>query len=317
MLAYSGKGRFVTERIDLENLVQQMAQLLEVSTSKKAALRYDFARNVPPIEGDTSQIRQVAMNLITNASEALGESGGTISVATGTMHCDRAYLGQTYLDDGLSEGVYSYLEVSDTGSGMNTATVSKVFEPFFTTKFAGRGLGLAAVLGIVRGHKGAIKVATEPGKGSTFRVLFPAQAPAVDCEHERRVRCGPMWKRKAVLLVDDEAPIRRLAGRMLKRLGFGVVTAGDGRQAVEIFERDPERIACVLLDMTMPEMDGDECLRELRRIREDVPVILSSGYNQQALSHRFAGRGPAGFLEKPYQLDQLARQLEEILKPAT
>jgi PAS domain S-box-containing protein len=178
MLAYSGKGRFVIEPLDLRGVVEQMTHLLEVSVSKNAVLRYEYGRGVPHVDADATQVRQVIMNLVTNASDAIGERSGVVSVATGAMECDRAYLSETYLDDDLEEGVYAYIEVSDSGSGIEPDSVDKIFDPFYSTKFTGRGLGLAAVLGIVRGHRGAIKVYSEPGEGSTFKALFPAREHA-------------------------------------------------------------------------------------------------------------------------------------------
>ncbi|MCP4678153.1 MAG: PAS domain S-box protein [Deltaproteobacteria bacterium] len=175
MLAYSGKGKFIVKRMELQNLVKEMVHLLEMSISKKAAIIYDFTQDVPQVEADPTQLRQIIMNLVINASEAIDDRSGVISIRTGVMECDRPYLDETYLDNDLPEGVYSYFEVSDTGSGMDKETIGKLFDPFFTTKFTGRGLGLAAVLGIVRSHKGTIRVCSEPGKGSTFKVLFPAK----------------------------------------------------------------------------------------------------------------------------------------------
>ncbi|MCP4679165.1 MAG: PAS domain S-box protein [Deltaproteobacteria bacterium] len=179
MLAYSGKGRFVVLAINLQTLVEEMVHLLEVSISKKVVINYDFAGNVPSIEADATQIRQIVMNLVINASEAIGDHSGVISIRTGVMECDRNYLNDTCLDDNLPEGVYSYFEISDTGGGMDKETIAKIFDPFFTTKFTGRGLGLAAVLGIVRGHKGAVEIRSRSGKGTTFTVLFPALKDSV------------------------------------------------------------------------------------------------------------------------------------------
>ena len=178
MLAYSGKGKFVIEPLNLSKLVADMAHLLEVSISKKVTLKYNFPESLPLVDGDATQIRQIVMNLIINASEAVGEKSGVINVTTGVMEADHAYLSETYLDEGLEEGYYIYLEVADTGHGMDRETVEKIFDPFFTTKFTGRGLGLAAVLGIVRGHRGALKVYSQPKHGTTFKVLFPCSEEA-------------------------------------------------------------------------------------------------------------------------------------------
>jgi PAS domain S-box-containing protein len=314
MLAYSGKGRFVVEPIVLNDLIREMAHLLDVSISKKALLRYNYDRNLPAILADATQIRQVIMNLITNASDALGGESGVVAVTTGVLHCDQAYFMDTFLNDQLPEGQYVYLEVTDTGCGMDSETRARVFDPFFTTKFTGRGLGLAAVLGIVRGHKGTLKVYSEPGKGSVFKVFFPAcaaEAPKGTPENVSK----PAWSSSgSVLLVDDEEVVRNVTQRMLERLGFTVVAVPDGEEAVRLFKDRPDEFACVLLDFTMPGMDGDATFGELRRVRNSVPVILISGYSEQDVTSRFGNRGFVGFLQKPFPLTQLAEKLRTVFE---
>ncbi|MBN1346598.1 MAG: PAS domain S-box protein [Phycisphaerae bacterium] len=314
MLAYSGKGRFVIELLDVNELIREMTHLLEISVSKKAILKYHFADGLPAVEADATQIRQVVMNLITNASEALGEVSGVISISTGVMECDHAYLHNALLDERLPEGPYVYFEVADTGVGMGSETIERIFDPFFTTKFTGRGLGLAAVLGIVRGHRGALKVYSEPGKGTTFKMLLPAvDLPAEPLRGE--ADAPHAWRGAGtILLVDDEETIRTVAKRMVARLGFEVLTAADGKECIEIFHANADRVVCVLLDLTMPRMDGEETFRELRRIRPEVRVILSSGYNEQDAINRFAGKGLAGFIQKPYQARALTAKLREVLE---
>ena len=322
MLAYSGKGRFVVEPINLNEFVEEMAHLLEISISKKAVLKYNFADNLPPIDGDATQIRQIIMNLITNASEAIGDESGVIALSTGAMDCDRAYLDgvndvlRAGLDEPLPEGIYTYLEVADTGCGMNAETIQKIFDPFFSTKFTGRGLGMAAVLGIVRGHGGAIKIYSEPGKGTTFKVLFPAGESLENGAviQRRDNSASEAWQgRGTVLIADDEETVRAVGKQMLDRMGFEVLMAADGREAVEIFGDHADEIDCVLLDLTMPHMDGEQAFRELRRLRPDVTVILCSGYNEQDATQRFAGKGLAGFVQKPYNMAKLRKQLMEVL----
>jgi len=313
MLAYSGKGKFVVQPIDLTETVREMGQLLEVSISKKAALRHNLAEGLPAITADATQIRQIVLNLITNASEALGEEGGVVSVATGVMDCDRAYLGCTYLDDDLPEGRYAYLEVADTGCGMDDGTLEKIFEPFFTTKFTGRGLGLAAVLGIVRGHQGAINVYSEPGQGTAFRVLFPALDEPAASESQNDQDPKDIRGTGTVLLVDDEERVRRVGRRILERMGFTVLTARDGREAISVFQEHADEIACVLLDLTMPNMDGVEAFQQLRRIREDVRVVLASGYNEQDATQHFTGQGLAGFIQKPFGLEDVQQTMQRFM----
>jgi two-component system cell cycle sensor histidine kinase/response regulator CckA len=315
MLAYSGKGRFVVGHYDLSELVREMAQILKVSVSKDATLRYNFAADLPAVEVDATQMRQVIMNLITNASEALGNQSGIISVSTGVIDCNRAYLVDSYLDDKLPEGRYVYLEVADTGGGMDEETQRRIFDPFFTTKFTGRGLGLAAVLGIVRGHQGAIKVYSEVGQGSTFKVLLPAKEWALG-EREPRLAqiVQPFPGGGTILLVDDDPEVRGVGTQMLERLGFKVLTAAHGRDGLKIFQECGSEIDCVILDLTMPEMGGEEVFRELHRLRRDVRVILSSGYNEQDVTQKFAGKGLAGFIQKPYRVANLREVLSRVFR---
>jgi len=310
MLAYSGKGKFVIKRLDLRILIEEMIHLLEVSIGKGTVIKYDFADQVPPIEADATQIRQIVMNLVVNAAEAIGRESGVISVHTGAMDCDGDYFRETFYDVDLPPGPYAYFEISDTGCGMDDETVDRIFDPFFTTKFTGRGLGLAAVLGIVRGHGGAIKVYSEPGKGSTFKVLFPAVEGTADLiETAATAEEAPDFAGASVMLVDDEETVRDVGRQMLERLGLEVRVCASGREALDLFAEDPDRYDCVILDLTMPQPDGEETFREMRRLRKDVRVVLSSGYNEQDLIARFASKGLAGFIQKPYVL----RRLREVL----
>jgi PAS domain S-box-containing protein len=306
MLAYSGKGRFVIENIRLGMLIGEMISLLKASITKKAILNLNLKEPLPALRGDPSQIRQIVMNLVINASEALGDNPGVITLSTGLMECSREYLSEAYLDESLTEGLYVWLEVSDTGCGMDPQTQRRIFEPFFTTKFTGRGLGLSAVLGIVRGHQGALKVYSEPGKGTTFKVLFPAVRQETAAA-PRPTEVKPVdWKGTGtILLVDDEESVRTLGSRMLERIGFRVLTAMDGREALEIYRAGHDEIALVLLDLTMPDLDGEETFRELRRIDPKVRVVMSSGYTESEITPRFAGKRLTGFLQKPYTMAAL------------
>ena len=312
MLAYSGKGKFVIESVSLSELVSEMVHLLKASISKKVTLSLHLQENLPAIDGDPAQMQQILMNLITNASEAIGEQPGVLTVATGAMHCSRAYLDEIMLDKDLPEGEYVYLEVSDTGCGMDSETTKRVFEPFFTTKFTGRGLGMAAVLGIVRGHKGAIRLYSEPGHGTTFRVLFPASRKAAPPAARTDVSSDSGWKGSGfVLLVDDEATILALGGHMLERMGFSVLTANDGQEALEVFREHQDGISLVLLDLTMPKMDGEETFRELRRLDPKVRVVMTSGYTEYDVATRFVGQGLSGFIQKPYTSASLQACLQK------
>ena len=313
MLAYSGKGRFVTERLSLQQIVEDIAHLLKVSISKRSILKFDFAPELPPIEADPSQIRQVVMNLIVNASEALGEKSGIISVVSGLMECDEEYLTDVFLASELKEGVYVFLEVSDTGCGMDKETSRKIFDPFFTTKFTGRGLGLAAVLGIVRSHNGAIQVYSEPDRGTTFKVLFPAVLDGATPQPVAEPITDVFRGQGTVLVVDDEPSARTVTKLFLEKAGFDTLLARDGEEAVQVFKDHSDEITAVVLDLTMPRMGGEATFRELRRIRADVKVLLSSGYNELEVTQRFIGKGLAGFIQKPYKFSVLMKKLKEIL----
>lgn len=314
LLAYSGKGKFIIEPIDLNKLIEETQHMLEISISKKAVLKFHFTQNLPAIEADVTQMRQILMNLMLNASDAIGEKSGVISITTGVMECDKAYLRQTFLDTSLSEGIYVYLEVADTGCGMDEATKQKIFEPFFSTKFTGRGLGLAAVLGIVKAHRGALKVYSEVGQGSTFKILLPASSQTPSSTTAQTIK-EEKWKGSGLfLVVDDEQSARTITKIYLEKAGFSVITAANGKEGVEIFKQRSGEIVGVLLDLTMPHMGGEEAFRELRRIKPDIRVVLSSGYSEYEITDRFAGKGLAGFIQKPYKSAELMNIIKEIFK---
>ncbi len=314
LLAYAGKGRFVIRPVNITRLVKETAPLLEVSISKKVMLQLHLAPDLPYFQADDTQIRQVLMNLVINGAEAIADRSGTVTVQTGEIHAGKEYLDRMALPDPLAPGHYVTLEVSDTGSGMSPETLAKIFDPFFTTKFTGRGLGLAAVHGIVRGHKGGIKVYTEPGRGTTFKLLFPASntepSALLDPAHSKH----PWTGTGRILVVDDEPAIRTVAERVLTRAGFSVTLACDGMEAVELFKKTPDDFRAALLDLTMPRMDGTETLRELHALKPSFPVILTSGFNEQATIQSLVGRGLAGFLPKPFSSDMLLEKIRAALE---
>lgn len=312
MLAYSGRGRFVVSRVPLNSIIEHTIQLLQLSISKNAVLRLQLGAALPLIEVDATQVRQVIMNLVINASEALGDTGGAITVSTGTTRVDSAYLRDTRLAPEIEVGEYVHLEVADTGVGMAPDVQSRIFEPFFTTKFTGRGLGLAAVLGIVRGHRGALKVYSEVNRGSTFKLLFPAVGGEVEAVTPDVV--NEQWQGSGtILVVDDEAAVRRTVSRMLALMGFATIEANDGAHAVEVFRARHDEIAMVMLDLTMPRLDGEQTYAELRRMQSSVRVVLMSGFNQQEAIARFTDKGLASFVQKPFSLDTLRNAVRGVL----
>ncbi|MBK7075033.1 MAG: PAS domain S-box protein [Myxococcales bacterium] len=303
MLAYSGRGRFVIEPISLNGVIEEMVHLLGTVISKKAILRFELSPDLPVIDADATQIRQVLMNLVTNASDAIGDRSGVIAIRTGTVVVGLDELRDSY-DQVLPEGTYVYCEVTDNGVGMDAATRARIFDPFFTTKFTGRGLGLAATLGILRGHHGAIHVDSAPGEGARFRVLLPARARSATVSSPAIV-IAPPPATGHVLVVDDEAMIRDIASRVLESGGYHVTTANDGVDALRLFAERPDAFVCVLLDMTMPQLNGEETFAALRKLAPDVRVVLSSGYTEQEATQRFIGKGLAGFVAKPWSADEL------------
>jgi PAS domain S-box-containing protein len=314
MLAYSGKGRFVVHPVNLNALVREMAQLLQTVISKRAALRFDFAQDVPAVEADGTQLRQIVMNLITNASDAIGGEDGTITLRTGLRDASREFLESGYVHDELPEGSYAFIEVEDSGCGMDAETKARIFDPFFSTKFTGRGLGLAATLGIVRGHRGTIKVRSEPQHGTTFTILLPCPRAETSSGHAGESSPRERFRGSgSVVVVDDDETVRSVARHMLERSGFTVLTARDGCEGVATIEACRDDVALVLLDLTMPTLGGEEAFRAMRQMRPDVRVVLMSGFSSHELASRYGSEGMAGFIQKPFRVEELQACLTTIL----
>ncbi|MEX2262235.1 MAG: PAS domain-containing protein [Bryobacteraceae bacterium] len=313
MLAYSGKGKFIIEPVDLSGLVEEILPLISRSVPRGVSLYPRLSRRLPAVEADRSQLQQVIMNLVINAAEACDDESGMVKIATGVERVDAQYAHPTFGLPAIQPGTFVFLEVSDTGSGMTEEIRAKIFDPFFTTKFTGRGLGLSAVLGIIRAHKGAIQVDSTAGQGTAFRVLFPAgaapfedRAPAAG---ERRELAGS----GTILVVDDEEVVRRMAKSALENYGYQVLVAENGRVAVDLFARMAGLISLVILDLTMPVMNGETALSHLQRIQPGVKIVLSSGFNESEATKRFEGKSLAGFLQKPYTAPRLAEKVKAVL----
>lgn len=313
LLAYAGKGRFVVETVDVSTLVGELATLLRTAVSKRAEFAIELVPDLPAVKADATQLRQVVMNLITNASDALDDRPGRISLRTGVMVPDDEFRMEAVGGATLGEGAHVFVEVQDTGHGMTAETLARIFDPFFTTKFAGRGLGLAATLGIVRSHGGAIHVCSSFGVGTTIRLALPAEQVEIPAPPPRRAS-QPDWRGSGeVLLADDEEMVRKVAARVLRHLGFTVVECADGQEAVERFAADPDRFRLVMLDLTMPRRSGDDALRAIRRIRADVPALICSGHTAEGIDPALTALPGVSFLQKPYEVTALGLTVREAL----
>jgi PAS domain S-box-containing protein len=315
LLAYSGRGRFVVKPLSLTTLIDELRPLLEVSVVNKPRLTFELEPALPLVDVDAAQLRQVILNLVMNAAEATPLGMGHVIVRCNVTDIDREELSSYLLGDELHAGRYVAIEVVDNGCGMDEATTARIFEPFFTTKFAGRGLGLPALLGIVRGHRGAIQVVSSPGRGSVFRVLLPT--------NRRRSSILPApsstwWHgRGCVLFADDEPPVRTVGRRILERLGFHVVLAQNGRMAIDEFTRRADEISLVILDLTMPEMTGDQALVEIKRLRPEVPIVLISGFGEEEVLERLSDVAIDGFLKKPFRVEDFSSLVRSVLERRT
>ena len=318
LLAYSGRGAFEIRRIRLHVLVAEMLDLLKTSVSKKATLQINLPEELPSVSGDAAQLTQVIMNLITNASDAIGERTGTITVTGSLIESEADIPSGAFVSDEMPHGNYICIDVTDTGCGMNLETMERIFEPFFTTKVTGRGLGMAAVMGIVHSHRGALWLTSEEGEGTTFRVYLPAAKKEGRSTTFMAREQADVWKGSGlVLLVDDEEELRLVCEKMLRHIGFDVITAANGREAIENFKTQKADIEAVLLDLTMPDMDGEEVFRQLRNIDINVKVIIVSGFSLQEIEERFKNVGLLGALHKPFTMRELKKTLRTHLEDPT
>ncbi len=319
MLAYAGQGKFVVQTLSITDVVKETAALLKASISTHAILELRLKKDLQTMEGDATQIRQLVMNLITNASEALNDSGGKITVSTGIEELTEDQLKGTILNDDLPGGKYIFFRVDDTGCGMDKKTLKRIFDPFFTTKFTGRGLGLAAVLGIVRGHKGAIQVLSKPSKGTTFTIYFPlpkAETPnnnGLSNNNKFSILGNGEKLEGTVLVVDDEESVIRVAKRILEKAGLTVLKANSGEKAVKLYGEKKDTISTILLDLTMPKMSGETTFKELKKINKKVKVVLSSGFSEEVVRKRFKKIKPTRFIQKPYRPEELIESISELI----
>ena len=321
MLVYSGSAFYLPKDIHLDEFLNKNSNLMQSSVSKNVTLNFEIGDALPPINGDPDQIQTLVMNILVNASEAIGDQDGEVTLRTGVMYCDDSYLNRSRLEEKPESGQFIFLEVTDTGCGMDALTLHKLCDPFFTTKFTGRGLGMAEVRGTVKSHQGAIMVESEVEKGTSIRVLFPvskaAQEPSVSfTDVVETVPSAPDTnnRQRTILLVEDETGVRNLVVRRLDILGYGSIVAVNGEEGVRIFRERMSEIDLVMLDFKMPRMDGVEAFGELILTKPDVKVLLSSEYTEDAVMESFPNQRPAGILHKPYDIDTLKAELERLLR---
>ena len=316
MLAYSGRGRFALDQVDIVKFVQDTVATVEQMLFKEIALNFDAISSRAIVEADTNQLRQIIINLFMNASEAIGEKSGFITITIASKECGSELLDSGVGDKGLKPGRYVSVEIVDTGCGMDAATLAKAFDPFFSTKFPGRGLGLSAVLGIVRGHRGTIRVASEQGVGTRFEILLPEASEIISVSENKIVQPKGQANQIKVLVVDDEEIVREMVGKILIRAGYMPVLADGGRRAIELYKELQDEIVLVVLDFTMPEMDGGETFHALRAISPNVPILFSSGFDERDMTSILKKRGAdgiSGFIQKPYRYAAMIEKIKEVL----
>jgi len=317
LLAYAGKGRFLLEPLDLSVLVRQLRPVLQTALGARASLVNELAEHLPVVHADGEQLRQAVVNVVTNAAEAIGDRAGSIKVLTSEESLDETRLRHCLSGHRAKPGLFSCITVEDDGGGMDETTLARVFDPFFSTRLAGRGLGLAATLGIVHGHSGALEVVSARGRGTTMRLYFPAAYE----EKERSLGtagapgAASARVRVRVLVVDDDAHVRALAHRVLDRLHYEATEVADGVEALDFLRADPTQVDAVLLDMTMPRMNGEDTLRGIRALAPWMPVILMSGHDEREVTPRLLEHGLGGYLQKPFTVDALAQMFARVVGP--
>ena len=321
MLTYAGKGLISKKQLNLNEMVRENVEMLKTAATPAVSTELYLSAELPYIMADEAHIQQVVMNLIINAAESIEKQPGTIMLTTGIQSCDQICLSASLLDEKPEPGRYVFLGVSDNGCGMSHKTLKRLFDPFFSTKFTGRGLGMSAVMGIMRAHKGALFVESQPGKGTTFRALFPipdSASPVADhaaivtapekCPLQKNTLSG------VALVVDDEKSVLKICSKMVSLCGFTVITACDGIDAVTKYREHADEIVVVLMDLTMPNMDGITAMGHICNIRPDAKVILSSGFTEDELNERFTDQAPSGFIRKPYSMNVLEAEVRRVLQ---
>jgi len=312
MLEYAGKSLLVTNQVDMTTVVRDKVRTLKAAIPQNVVIKLDCT-DTPLIGGDASLLGQIVMNLIVNASEAIGEAQGEIRVSLATTEIRAGFSDKDHLGRIIPAGVYVCLEISDTGCGMDDEIKRRIFEPFYTTKFTGRGLGLSAALGIILSHQGALQLFSQPGKGTTIKIYLPVYKEAPEEESDQQASFAPWQGSGTVLLVDDEEHVIFVAKTMLEELGFSVIDASNGKEALELYRMNAEKITLVVTDIGMPVMDGYALFSELKKINPELPIIISSGFSDTVVTLRIAVENIAGFISKPYSFEQLRDALKSVV----
>ncbi|RJP38283.1 MAG: response regulator [Desulfobacteraceae bacterium] len=313
LLAYAGLSRLEIRPLDLNLAIRECLALARLSVSKRSTIDIDLCEGVLPALGDISSVRQILLNLLTNASESMGDGAGSIRISSGSNDFDSERLSKMYGGEKLSKGRYAFLIVEDDGPGMDAATAARIFEPFFTTKFTGRGLGLASVMGFIKRLGGAIELETSPGHGTRFTILLPCPDTLCVCEPEPEVENINTKEMGVVLVADDELLVRDTLSSILAAMGYKVLKAADGKEAVEIFKREKESIRISFLDVTMPRLDGVKAAAMIRETDPRAPVLFISGYDAVGVADGLKGDGPAGFLKKPFRMSDLSAAVTRLM----
>lgn len=315
MLAYAGKTPATQTKVNVRMLVDEILKMLKMTINQNAEIICNSLTELPLVMGDVSQLRQIVMNLIINAAEALEGAQGEIRVILDKTEVISGKSDKDYLGKPITPGLYIRLKVTDTGCGMSEETRQRIFEPFFTTKFTGRGLGMSAVLGIIMAHKGALQLNSQLGHGSTFTVYLPAQASEPRGDATIMQLDTPLsWQGSGtVLLVEDEDQIRLLVSKFIIKMGFSVIEASNGKEALDLYMKNAEEITVVLTDMGMPVMDGYTMFREFKKINHRLPIIISSGFGDAEVTSRVSRAEIAGLVSKPYHYAQLQEVLKSVV----
>ena len=314
MLAYTGKSVLNLVAVSLNDVINDIKKLISLSVQKSISLNYNLSSSSKKVLTDVNQVKQVILNLVINASEAIGDNTGVITITTGSENINTIEKEKIHPVFDLKPGEYSFIEITDTGYGIEEKNVKNIFDPFFTTKFTGRGLGLSVVQGIVKASKGFIEVKSQIEKGSTFRVYFPVtdEMQIITTSREER-KIEKIGRTGKVLFCDDDENIRNIGRKLLEKLGFSVLLASNGLEAINKFKKNKDQIVLVILDLTMPEMTGKEALIKLREITSDIPIIMSSGYNETEMADFFKSKSKVTFIQKPYSLLELKEAITTLL----